>query len=317
MQNELITIGIPIYNMENSIKNAINSCLSQTYDNFEILIVNDGSKDNSMYVIKDNYDNELRSGKIRIYERPQNGGVCMAMRDLVEQAKGTYIAFLDADDTMMSTRIEKQYNAIKQAEIEHKNQMVASFCGSLVNNMNDKTQYNIDPNNLFVFNSKAEFGGGTGHSMYKVSDLKKMGNFNPEFSRSADTAMCLTMLINGCYYAMVNESLIQYNFVWNEHKEEILKKDGENFKKLFLKKYDLETIKKLENIYLNRYFDIGKISYVSLFGIKIVKILKKQSSSSCYLFGFLPIFKKKEKIKKKMIKYYLFGILPFWCKKIN
>lgn len=312
MQNELITIGIPVYNMENSIKNAIDSCLSETYDNFEILIVNDGSVDNSMQVINDNYSDELKSGKIRIYERSQNGGVCMAMRDLVEQAKGIYIAFLDADDTMMSTRIEKQYNAIKQAEIEHKDQMVACFCGSLVNDITNKTQYTLDPNNLFI-----SFGGGTGHSMYKVNDLKKMGNFNPEFSRSADAAMCLTMLINGCYYAMINEPLIQYNFIWNEYKKKISKKDGENFKKLFLKKYDLELIKKLDNIYLNRYFGVKMVSYVSLFGINIIKVMQIRSSFLYLLFSFLPIFKKKEKIKKKMIKYYLFGILPFWFKKIN
>lgn len=312
MQNELITIGIPVYNMENSIKNAINSCLSQTYDNFEILIINDGSKDNSIKVIKNNYDNELKGGKIRIYERPQNGGVCMAMRDLVEQAKGIYIAFLDADDTMMSTRIEKQYNAIKQAEIEHKDQMVACFCGSLVNDITNKTQYTLDPNNLFI-----SFGGGTGHSMYKVNDLKKMGNFNPEFSRSADAAMCLTMLINGCYYAMISEPLIQYNFIWNEYKERIAKKDKENFRKLFLKKYDLKFIEKLNNIYLNRYFGIKMISYISLFGFNLIKVVQRRSTFFYLLFGFLPIFKKKQKIKKKMIKYYLFGILPFWFKKID
>ena len=317
MQNELITIGIPVYNMESSIKNAINSCLSQTYDNFEILIVNDGSSDNSMQVIKDNYDNELKSGKIRIYERPQNGGVCMAMRDLVDHANGVYIAFLDADDTMMPTRIEKQYNAIKQAEIEHKNQMVACFCGSLVNDINDGTQYNLDPNNLFMFDAKIGFGGGTGHSMYKVSDLKKMGNFNPEVLRSVDAAMCLTMLINGCYYAMINEPLIQYNFVWDDYKAEIAKKDSDSIRKLFLKKYDLKFIKKLKNIYLNRYFGIEVTTYITLFGIKIIRILKKQTSCPYYLFNFLPIFKKKHKIKKKMIKYYLFCILPFWFKKVD
>ena len=60
------------------------------------------------------------------------------MYDLVEQAKGTYICFLDADDTMMPMRVEKQYNAIKYAEKRYPSRMVASFCGSTVNDINKK-----------------------------------------------------------------------------------------------------------------------------------------------------------------------------------
>ena len=170
MHSELITIGIPVYNMEKSILMAINSCLKQSYKNLEILIVDDGSSDNSIKVIKQN----ISDSRVRIYQRQQNGGVCAAMQDLVVQAKGEYICFLDADDTMMSTRVEKQYRAIKSAEKKYPSRMIASFCGSEVNDITAGEKYRIDPNDLWNISAKHSFGGGTGHSMYRVADLKKL-----------------------------------------------------------------------------------------------------------------------------------------------
>ena len=154
--------------------NAIQSALDQTYENIEILIVNDGSTDNSIQLIRE----KITDPRLRIYEREKNGGVCAAMRDLVEQARGTYICFLDADDTMMPTRVEKQYNAIKSAAARYPTRMIASFCGSLVNDITNGRNYKINPRNLF----KKDFGGGTGHSMYCVADIKKLGNFDMRFS---------------------------------------------------------------------------------------------------------------------------------------
>ena len=208
MHNELITIGIPVYNMEKSILIAIESCLKQSYKNLEILIVDDGSSDNSIKMIRQN----ISDSRVRIYQRQQNGGVCAAMQDLVEQAKGEYICFLDADDTMMSTRVEKQYMAIKSAEKRYPSRMIASFCGSEVNDITAGKKYRIDPNDLWNANAKHSFSGGTGHSMYRVADLMKLGNFDSRFSRSADSAMCILFLMNGGFYAMVPEPLIIYNF---------------------------------------------------------------------------------------------------------
>ena len=201
-KTSLITIGIPLYNMENSICNAIDSCLNQTYKNFEILIVDDKSTDNGVKVVEEKYKKEIKEGKIRIYKREKNGGVSYAMYDMVEQAKGEYIAILDADDTNYPERIEKQYYAIKEAEKTHPNQMVACFCGSYVNNLTTHSHFNIDPNDLFDLN----FCGGTGHSMYKVADLLAMGNFDRDI-RSTDSIMCWKMLLNNCHYVMLSEPI--------------------------------------------------------------------------------------------------------------
>lgn len=285
--------------MEKSIVNAIKSCLNQTYKNIEILIVNDGSTDNSISVINEN----ISDSRIHIYNRKKNEGVSFAMYDLVEQAKGTYICFLDADDTMMPMRVEKQYNAIKYAEKRYPSRMVASFCGSMVNDINKKTQYFINPYDLWNLASDHTFGGGVGHSMYKVEDLKKLGNFDTHFIRSTDSAMCLYFLINNGFYAMLPEPLINYNFYWNKNKDNIAKLDEKYFNEL---RNEIK-IENPHNLYLQRF--IGTNFYekreirrtkISLFGIiPIVKIKYKQNGNKIlvYLFGFIPFILIKNKRK--------------------
>lgn len=290
-ENELVTIGIPVYNMEKSIINAVTSCLNQSYHNIEILIVDDGSTDNSVSLIKEN----MSDSRICIYARKQNGGVCAAMRDIVEHAKGKYICFLDADDTMMSSRVEKQYAAIKSAERRYPSRMIASFCGSLVNDITKKTYYCIDPYDLWNSDAKYSFGGGTGHSMYKVEDLKKIGNFDPRFSRSADSAMCLMFLMNGGFFAMVSEPLITYNFYWDKYKEDISKLDKGIFNEL-RKEIKIENPR---NIYLQRF--LGTHSYKN-------SEIKK---SVIKLFGFIPLLKLKYKKHGDKIIFYLFCFIPF------
>ena len=293
MHNELITIGIPVYNMEKSILMAINSCLKQSYKNLEILIVDDGSSDNSIKVIKQN----ISDSRVRIYQRQQNGGVCAAMQDLVVQAKGEYICFLDADDTMMSTRVEKQYRAIKSAEKRYPSRMIASFCGSEVNDITAGEKYRIDPNDLWNISAKHSFGGGTGHSMYRVADLKKLGNFDSRFSRSADSAMCVLFLMNGGFYAMVPEPLIIYNFYWDKNKKDISEKE----RKIFAELQKEVLVDNPRNLYLQRFAGITndcgcKKSEIKLFGvIPLLTIRRKKKKIWLRLFGFIPFIQIKNK----------------------
>ncbi|MBD5391363.1 glycosyltransferase family 2 protein [bacterium] len=308
-KSELITIGIPVYNMSKSILDAINSALQQTYDNIEVLIVDDGSTDDSVSVIRKN----IRDKRLRIIEREKNGGVCAAMRDLVDNAHGEYICFLDADDTMMPTRVEKQYKAIKEAEQRYPNRMIASFCGSIVNDITNEKTYEINPRDLF----KKYFGGGTGHSMYRVADLQKLGNFDMRFSRSADAMMCVAFLMNNGFYAMVEEPLLRYNFVWDEGKQNVANSDGtvfndvikeiyaENPRNLYLRRFaglpcdDDVAPPTVSNIHIDHRTDID------LFGIKGLRLLSVRHKNNgkkhiVRLFGFIPLLRIKNiKVAKK------------------
>lgn len=107
MYEPLVSVIIPIYNTEKYITRAVNSVLGQTYQNFEIILVNDGSSDNSEDVCKQLVHEEQ---KIR-YLFQKNQGVSVARNYGLENAKGEYIFFLDSDDAWKETLLQIVINA--------------------------------------------------------------------------------------------------------------------------------------------------------------------------------------------------------------
>jgi len=112
MQQPLVSILIPAFNADSTITIAIKSCMVQTYTNIEILVLNDGSIDYTA--------NEINKfGKIRVINHEQNLGIANSRNRLLKEAKGEFIAWLDADDTMAKVRIEKQMEFLeKHPEID-------------------------------------------------------------------------------------------------------------------------------------------------------------------------------------------------------
>lgn len=92
----MITIIIPVYNSEDYLTVCLESVIRQTYKDFECIIVDDGSKDNSLSIAKD-YEN--RDVRFRVYHK-ENGGVSSARNYGIERAKGDYIYFVDSDDEL-------------------------------------------------------------------------------------------------------------------------------------------------------------------------------------------------------------------------
>ena len=95
-QDNKVSIIVPIYNAEKYLGYCINSIVSQTYQNIEIILVNDGSMDDSLKICK-NY--AAIDKRIRILDIP-NGGVSNARNSGLKEATGEYIQFVDADDTI-------------------------------------------------------------------------------------------------------------------------------------------------------------------------------------------------------------------------
>lgn len=97
----LVSIVIPVYNGENFLSEAIDSALAQTYKNIEIIVVNDGSKDNTEEIALSYGD------KIRYFSKP-NGGVSSALNLGIEKMQGEYFSWLSHDDLYAPQKIEKQ-----------------------------------------------------------------------------------------------------------------------------------------------------------------------------------------------------------------
>jgi len=106
MKNQpLVSIVTPCYNCEKYIGEAIESVLAQTYTNWEMFIIDDGSTDNSFNIAKHFAQKDER---IKLIKQEQNNGVSIARNKAIELSKGEYLAFLDSDDLWLPEKLEKQ-----------------------------------------------------------------------------------------------------------------------------------------------------------------------------------------------------------------
>jgi len=110
-KDPIISVIIPVYNREQTISNAIESVLNQSYDDYELVIVDDGSEDGTIDVIK-SYDCK----KINVIELGTNNGANVARNKAIMEANGEYISFLDSDDVYPYDNLEKKYDHLKHLD---------------------------------------------------------------------------------------------------------------------------------------------------------------------------------------------------------
>ena len=111
MQNNLISIITPSYKSKRFISQTIKSVLSQTYENWEMIIVDDVSPDDSNEIIEKYCKQDSR---IKLIKLEKNSGPAVARNRAIEKAKGRYIAFLDADDLWLPEKLEQQLSFMKE-----------------------------------------------------------------------------------------------------------------------------------------------------------------------------------------------------------
>lgn len=116
--NPLITLSIPVYNVEKYVEKALTSALNQTYDNLEILVIDDKGNDNSMAVVRDVISNHPRGSIVKIIEHEHNQGLGATRNTSIDNALGKYIFFMDSDDSISHDCIELLYKAIEKANAD-------------------------------------------------------------------------------------------------------------------------------------------------------------------------------------------------------
>ncbi|MFT0331182.1 glycosyltransferase family 2 protein [Bacteroides thetaiotaomicron] len=109
MDNQLVSIITPMYNGEKYVSQTIESVLAQTYQNWEMIIVDDGSKDASPQIVK---KYSIEDNRIKLVHQ-QNAGSAAARNNALRRANGRYICFLDADDLLDNSFLEKQLEYLK------------------------------------------------------------------------------------------------------------------------------------------------------------------------------------------------------------
>jgi len=110
IENNIVSIIIPNYNNEYFIKEVIQRILKSTYKNIEIIIIDDKSTDNSVKIIKNNFNNEIQNKKIYLLVNKKNYGTYYCRNKGILVSKGSFIFFVDGDDYIGPKLIERMYN---------------------------------------------------------------------------------------------------------------------------------------------------------------------------------------------------------------
>lgn len=138
MEKKLISIIIPVYNAEKYLQKCLDSILEQTYQNLEIIIVNDGSTDNSGQICQ---EYEKKDSRI-IYIEKENGGVSDTRNTGLDRMTGSYVTFVDSDDWVEPNYVKFLYEKL----IEHQADIVVG----------NYTRFN-ESNSVFYFHTSADY----------------------------------------------------------------------------------------------------------------------------------------------------------------
>ncbi len=132
MRSAMISIIVPVYNVEIYIKECLDSILAQTIRDFELILIDDGSTDYSGRICNEYKEKDSR---VKVFHK-ENGGLSSARNKGLDEAKGEYICFIDSDDTIREDYLEKLYDAITSARSD------MAFCDIDAQKLSGELNYN-------------------------------------------------------------------------------------------------------------------------------------------------------------------------------
>jgi len=199
---DLVSFIMSTYNSEETVSKSIESMLNQTYQNIEILIVDDCSNDNT-YDICENYSRINKN--IFLFRNNKNIGLTKSLNKLLSHSKGTYIARQDADDTSMPERIQKQFEYIESNNLDG--------CSTRSNIIGHRR---VIPGLSYFFpiklimKYKNPFIHGT--LFIKKSVLSDLGGYDERFIYSQDYKLMSDILQKGYRLSIIKTPLYNLNF---------------------------------------------------------------------------------------------------------
>ena len=223
---ELVSIVTPAYNCEKYIAETIESVLAQTYTNWEMIIVNDKSTDNTLNIIKQYTKLDKR---IKLINLSENSGAAVARNVALDNAKGRFIAFIDSDDRWKKDKLTNQ--------IEY---MIKNEYGFTYTNY----EYILDENNkrkkIFKVKSKLNYSEALKNTIIGcltvIIDKNIVGDFRmPLVRRGQDNLTWLMLLKKGHIAYGLNENLAEYRKVegsLSNNKFKALKRQWYNYRKI-------------------------------------------------------------------------------------
>jgi len=204
MQDNLVSIITPSYNSACFISETIESVMNQTYINWEMIIVDDCSTDNSVGIIEEYVKKDAR---IKLFKLGENSGAAIARNKALENASGRFIAFLDSDDLWMPDKLEKQIKFMLKNEYVFTFTSYQSFSkkhGIKVIRVPRKINYQQYLKNTII------------GCLTVILDKKKLGNIEMlDIKTRQDMVLWLSILKKGYDAYGLDKVLSQYRVVSN------------------------------------------------------------------------------------------------------
>lgn len=260
-KNPLISVVMPVYNVENYVERCLDSIINQTYINIELIIVNDGSKDSSLSICNKFAKEDKR---IKIVNK-ENGGLSSARNAGLSEATGTYIYFVDSDDYCEKNIIDELYSALVNTESD------LSICGFKKEKEGCEKEKGININyDIEVLDKEqtllntAYYGGYVWNKLY---DMRIIREHNLKFDETIQSNEDLIFLVEYMLYCnkscYVNKEL--YHYIIRENS--ITQQKGEKYKTLIINANrgldKIESMLSKESLALRNYFVLKNV-YLSL-----------------------------------------------------
>lgn len=223
--NPLVSIVMPAYNSETFIHEAIQSVLNQTYQNWELLIVDDCSTDNTIQII-DSFEDD----RIHVFGLKENSGAAVARNYAIDRAQGDYMAFLDSDDLWHPEKLERQLTFMIERNIDFSSTMYANID-------KNKKIFDVTRNHPTLdYNGILKYNPGNSTVMYKAKKLGKY--FIPDIKKRNDFVMWLKVIKDAKILYGLPEVLTYYR----------VRQDSLSSNKSNLVKYQWKVYRKFENL---------------------------------------------------------------------
>lgn len=295
MNNPKVSVIIPIYNRADILPRTIKSVLNQTFKDFELIIVDDGSLDNTKEVVE---EFQRKDPRIRYIWQENSGAPARPKNTGIKNAKGKYIAFLDHDDEWLPQKLEKQIKLFENS----KTNIGFVGCNTLV--LDEEKEKFLKPrlmlkdlNSVFKELLKGNFIFTSSSVVVKKEILDKIGFFDENLKQADDWDMWLR-IAKKYKFNFVPEFLIKY-YVY---------KSGITVNMSFEKE-----VRELEYIFIKHRNELWK--YPNIYSIHL-----RQLASRYCAAGFLKkgrsFYIQSIKSNFKNLKSYLYLILSFLGKRI-
>jgi len=203
----LFSIIIPCYNQAHFLKECVNSVLAQDFGDWEIIIVNDGSTDNTLKVALDFAQKDQR---INVIDK-ENGGLSSARNAGIRQAKGKWLLFLDADDYVLSNYFKTVLKALEDLSSEH----LLQYGYQYVEEDSNRTIFRKSYSQSALFLIPTIFNGNIGpcHSMVISPDLvSKIGYFDESLKSAEDWDFWIRAAKVGAKVKQIDQVLVAYRY---------------------------------------------------------------------------------------------------------